>query len=141
MKHFNATYWNHSSKQDVTKQFIAETWNEAQAMAFEQDAKARAEKGDFNGQLSLVSVIEIDTPIYDLELTTRTANMLRIAGYDTLEQLERDSLPAIESKLIAKYGRSVRLAMLEIKDVLIPEYSVQEFDAAELDNPPLLIMC
>jgi hypothetical protein len=52
--------------------------------------------------------------------------MLRIAGYDTLEQLESDSLPAIESKLISKYGRSVRRAMLEIKDLLMPEYPVTE---------------
>ena len=80
-------------------------------------------------------------PLYDLELTTRTAGMLRIAGYETLEQLENDSLPTIESKLIAKYGRPVRRAMLEIKDILIPEYPVQEFDVAELDNPQLLIMC
>jgi hypothetical protein len=64
--------------------------------------------------------------IYDLELTTRTAGMLRIAGYDTLEQLESDPLPVIESKLIAKYGRTVRRAMLEIKDFLIPEYPVIE---------------
>ena len=65
-------------------------------------------------------------PIYDLDLTVRTANMLRVAGYETLEQLESDSLPIIESKLISKYGRTVRRAMLEIKDLLIPEYPVGE---------------
>jgi hypothetical protein len=65
-------------------------------------------------------------PIYDLDLTTRTINMLHIAGYDTLEQLESDPLPIIESKLIAKYGRTVKRAMLEIKDLLMPEYPVTE---------------
>lgn len=50
--------------------------------------------------------------------------MLRVAGYETLEQLELDSMQTIASKLVPSNGRTVRHAMLEIKDILIPEYVV-----------------
>lgn len=60
--------------------------------------------------------------LYDLPIPARTMNMLRVVGYETLEQLQADAPAKIENKLIATYGRigipqGIRRAMQEINDI------------------------
>jgi hypothetical protein len=53
---YEAVYYNHVTGLEVIKNYTAETLNEAQGFAFMQDAKYRAERGDFKGQLNLVGI-------------------------------------------------------------------------------------
>lgn len=77
-------------------------------------------------------------PLTALDLTARTTNMLAAVGYTTLEQLQSDSLLVIERRLFGRFTWDIRRAMREIKDILIPEYHVEESEMAHTEFFSLL---